>query len=180
MKVTESERLILRTPTPDDAVFLCRLLNEPSWLENIGDRGVRTPAQARHYIRDRLLPPHASDGYGMYVVATRTDHRTVGLCGLVRRESLPGPDLGFALLPEFWGRGYAFEAASAVMVYARDTLRLPPLLAITTRGNVRSGRLLEKLGFEFQRLIRLEPQAEPARLYAARWCAGDRRRGRSK
>ena len=168
MQIAETERLIVRTLTPGDAAFMCRLLNEPAWIENIGDRGVRTPAEAEGYIREKLVPSYATHGYGMYALETRADRGTIGICGLVRRDALPGPDLGFALLSEWWGRGFAFEGASAVLAHARETLRLPPLLAITTPGNTRSGKLLEKLGFEFQRLIRLTPEADATKLYAER------------
>lgn len=167
LTIAESGRLTLRHATLGDAAFLCRLLNDPDWLRNIGDRGVRTVEDAEQFVRNRIWKTYETDGFGMYTVELQIDHRPVGLCGIVRRDSLPGPDLGFALLPEFRGQGLAFEAASAVMTYARDVLRLPPLLAITTPGNESSGRLLEKLGFEFQRLVQLAPDADEVKLYTA-------------
>lgn len=165
--IAETAHLTLRRTTLADAAFLCRLLSDPDWLRNIGDRGVRTIEDAEQFVRNKLWKAYETDGFGMYTVETQTDRRPAGICGIVRRPSLPGPDLGFALLPEFRGRGFALEAASAVMDYARDVLHLPPLLAITTPDNERSGRLLVKLGFEFQRLVRLTPDGGEVKLYAA-------------
>ncbi|MGH8401527.1 MAG: GNAT family N-acetyltransferase [Gammaproteobacteria bacterium] len=167
MQIAESERLILREMVSSDAAFFCGLLNEPSWLQNIGDRGVRTPEDAERFIHDKIREAYKAHGFGMYVVESKQHRRPIGTCGLVRRETLPSADLGFALLPEFWGQGFAFEAASAVMAYAHEVLRLPPLLAIVSPQNSRSSRLLVKLGFEYQRLIRLTPGSEELKLYAA-------------
>lgn len=168
MQIAETERLILREMTPGDASFLCGLLNEPSWLQNIGDRGVRTPDDAEQYIRNKIFDAYQRHGFGMYAVEVKALHQLIGTCGLVRRETLPGADLGFAMKPEFWGQGFAFEAASAVMEHARDVLHLPPLLAIVAQHNTRSCRLLEKLGFTYQGPIRLPPRDdEELRLYAA-------------
>lgn len=167
MQIAETERLSLRHMTPGDAAFLCRLMNEPSWLQNIGDRGVRTVEDAERYIRNRIFDAYQRHGFGMYVVESKLHGQPIGTCGLVRRDTLPSADLGFALFPEFWGQGFAFEAASAVMTHARDVLQLPPLLAIVSPHNTRSSRLLEKLGFAYQGLIRLSPNDEELRLYAA-------------
>lgn len=152
MEIATTQRLVLRRINPGDARFICRLLNDPSWIENIGERGVRTEDQAATYIREKMLVMYETHGFGLYVMETRDDGRAIGLCGLVRRESLPSPDLGFALLPEFRGRGFACEASRAIMAYARAVLHLPRLLAITTPGNVKSRQLLERLGFRCQRL----------------------------
>ena len=151
--------------TLDDAVFIYRLVNEPSWLENIGDRNVHSLADAERFIQEKVLAFYDSHGFGMYAVESRATGDPVGVCGIVLRDSLPGADLGFALLPECWGQGFALEAASAVVSYAYDVLKLPPLLAITAQGNARSYRLLEKLGFEYQALVRLTPGGEELRLY---------------
>lgn len=170
LEIARSERLIIRRMTLDDAAFIYRLVNEPSWLENIGDRNVHSLEDAECFIRGKVLAFYESHGFGMYVVESNATGETVGVCGIVLRDSLPGPDLGFALLPEFWGQGFALEAATAVMHYAHDVLQLPPLLAITVRGNTRSFRLLEKLGFEYQHLVRLTPDGEELKLYAAPPC----------
>lgn len=143
-------RLELRCAALADAAFLLRLLNEPSWLENIGDRGVRSHADAERYIRDTFQAPYRTLGYGMYVVALKVSGQPIGVCGLVRRDFLPGPDLGFALLPEFVGGGYACEAARAVMGHAQHTLGIARLYALVKRGNQRSVRVLDRLGFRHQ------------------------------
>ena len=145
--VTQSERLTLRRLTEGDAEFYCRLVNEPSWIRNIGDRGIRTPDDAANFIRAKTLPGYEALGFGLYAVERRTDGVPMGLAGLVRRDTLPGPDIGFAFLPEYWGKGYALEAARAVTEYARDTLGITRLLAIVSPHNAPSCRLLEKLGF---------------------------------
>lgn len=166
MTVAETSRLILRYLTPNDAVFFCRLVNEPSWLENIGDRGVRTPEDAEAYIRTRYMEAYRTLGFGMYLVESKALAQPIGVCGLVERDSLPDLDIGFALLPEFRGQGYAREAAAAVMDLARTSLGLSRLLAITSPGNRASGALLEKLGFRFEGMIRLPPGEEELKLFA--------------
>lgn len=146
----ETPRLQLRDAALSDRSFFCKLLNDPSWLENIGDRGVRSEADAEAYIRDRLWGHHRLHGYGMYVMQIKPATAPIGICGLVKRESLPGPDLGFALLPEHAGRGYASEAARAVLSHARSALGLDRVYAIVKRENTRSVRLLERLGFRHE------------------------------
>jgi RimJ/RimL family protein N-acetyltransferase len=148
----------------EDGAFLLRLLNEPSWLENIGDRGVRSGADAERYIQDNLQAPYRSLGYGMYVVQLRASAEPIGLCGLVKRDFLPQPDLGFALLPEFVGLGYASEAARAVMRHAQVTLGIPQLYAIVKRSNQRSEKLLKALGFRHRGPYAI-PQGSAVELY---------------
>lgn len=130
-----------------DAAFLLRLLNEPSWLENIGDRGVRSRGDAEDYIRTNIWVPYRTHGYGMYAVLPRSMPLPIGICGLVKRDFLPAPDLGVALLADFAGQGYASEAARAVMWHAQRQLGIRELYAIVRRANHRSVRLLERLGF---------------------------------
>lgn len=168
LRVCESPRLTLRRVTLDDAAFLLRQVNEPGWLRNIGDRGVHTLDHARRYIEVRMLHAYGALGYGMYLIESRADGRPLGLCGLVKRDTLPEPDLGFALLQEHWGRGYAVEAGRAVMRYAHDPLGLQKLLAIVTPGNAPSRRVLEKLGFAVEGRMRTEAQEPQLVLYAAR------------
>jgi RimJ/RimL family protein N-acetyltransferase len=166
VSVAQTVRLILRELLPSDSQFYCRLLNEPSWLEFIGDRGVRTPEDADRYIRGTIAETYEKLGFGMYLVESRADGRPMGVCGLVRRPSLPGPDFGVALLPEFWRQDYAFEAGTAVLEFAARVMRESRLLAIATPNNVRSIRLLERLGFAFDGVVRLPPSDEQLRLYA--------------
>jgi RimJ/RimL family protein N-acetyltransferase len=165
--VCESPRLALRRVTLDDAAFLLKQVNEPGWLQNIGDRGVHTLDEARRYIEVRMLHAYDALGYGMYLVESKADGQPLGLCGLVKRDTLPGPDLGFSLLQEHWGRGYAVEAGRAVMQYARDRLGLQKLLAIVTPGNAPSRRVLEKLGFAVEGRIRADVGEPQLVLYSA-------------
>jgi ribosomal-protein-alanine N-acetyltransferase len=148
--VCESPRLRLRVARPDDAAFMLKLLNQPSWIRGIGDRNVHTLDAAAGYIEARMLEPLRKLGFGMYVVELKATGAAVGLCGLVKRDTLPDPDIGFALLDEHGGQGYAAEAARAVLAHARGPLKLGRLLAITTPANERSARVLEKLGFVFE------------------------------
>ncbi|MCK6546303.1 GNAT family N-acetyltransferase [Myxococcota bacterium] len=150
----ETERLILRELDDDDAPFVVALLNQPSFLRFIGDRGVRTEADARNYLARGPVGSYRTHGFGMYLVVERTTGTSLGICGLVRRDTLPDVDLGFAFLPEHWGKGYALEAARATLAEAR-LLGLPRLLAITDPENAASIRLLEALGLRFERTMRL-------------------------
>jgi [ribosomal protein S5]-alanine N-acetyltransferase len=165
--ICQSERLVLRRARPEDAAFVLRLLNQPSWIRHIGDRGVRTLGDAGRYIDARMLEPFRTLGYGMNVVELKATREAVGLCGLVKRDTLPDPDLGFALLDAHEGQGYALEAATAVLAHARRVLKIRRILAITTPENERSGKLLGKLGFIFERRARLAPGAEELNVYAA-------------
>jgi ribosomal-protein-alanine N-acetyltransferase len=148
-------RLRLRELAPSDATFILALLNEPSFIQNIGDRRVRTLEDARAYIENGPVASYARFGFGLYLVELSASGAPIGLCGILQRDALPDPDLGFALLPAYWKQGYALESAAAVRHYARVELRLERLLAITSPANAGSIRLLEKLGFRFARMIRM-------------------------
>ena len=166
MKILETERLILRELlTEDDAEFVYALLNTPKFIKYIGDRGVTTPAAAAAFIENRYRLSYRDNGFGLYAVERKIDSEPVGLCGFVKRETLPGPDIGFAFLPEFEGRGYGFESADAMMKYGRDMLGFTRVLAITSLDNAASGRLLKKLGFTFEQLI--ENGVETLKLFAS-------------
>jgi len=164
--IAETARLTIREVTVGDASFICRLLNEPSWLQNIDDRGVRTIADAQSYIESRVIRSYQLTGFGMYLVELTHQSLPIGTCGLVKREALPLPDLGFAFLPQFWGQGYAREAACAMVQHAREHLRIPKLLGIVKPDNERSCRLLEALGFALEGTFRPDLQAQELQLYA--------------
>lgn len=164
-----TERLLLRELTAADAPFVLALLNEPSFIAHIGDRGVRTLDGARDYIANGPWTRYAVHGFGLWLVERRDPAEPIGVCGLIKRDTLPDPDIGFAFRPAFWSQGYAFEAACAVKTYARDVLHVPQLLAIVSPSNGPSIRLLGKLGFQFERITRLTPHGDDIALYAARF-----------
>src|SRR5713226_1802429 len=148
--VLETNRLSLRRLSIDDADFILKLLNEPSFIHNIGDRGVRTIEEARAYILNGPVASYEKYGFGLWLVEAKHSGARVGICGLLKREVLEDIDIGYALLPEFWSRGYALESASAVLSYAREELRLKRVVAVVNPDNQSSIRLLEKIGFEFE------------------------------
>ena len=154
MIVFETGRMILRRLTVDDAAFMRRLVNEPSWLEFIGDRGVRTEADAREYLRAGAIASYERHGFGLWAVVLRGGTESpIGICGLVKRDFLEDVDLGFAFLPECWGRGFAREAAAAVLDLARSHFGLRRVVAITVPANRRSIALLETIGFTFEKTV---------------------------
>jgi RimJ/RimL family protein N-acetyltransferase len=166
MKVIETERLLLRLFTEDDAQFVFELVNEPGWIQNIGDRGVRTPDDARRFIADRLTANYERFGFGLYLVELKETGAPAGMCGLVKRDSLEDVDIGFAFLERFWSKGYAAESAAAVLDYARDALGLKRIAAIVSPGNQGSIKLLEKLGFGFERMIKMPGEDKEIKFFA--------------
>jgi RimJ/RimL family protein N-acetyltransferase len=143
----ETRRLRLRRLCEDDHAFLIDLLNQPSFVRFIGDRGVRTAEQAKRYVRDGPAASYERHGFGLLCVELKRGGTPIGICGLLRRDVLEDPDVGFAFLPDHWGRGYAREAAQAVLDAARERLGLERVAAITSLDNAASIRLLEALGF---------------------------------
>jgi len=166
MRVLETQRLILRHLTLDDAAFMQVLVNDPTWLRFIGDRGVRSIDDAREYLRKGAIASYAQHGFGLYMTELKDGAQPIGICGLVKRDTLPDVDVGFALLPQFAGHGYAGEAASAVMELARQKFGLTRVVAITNPDNHGSIRVLEKIGLSFERLIRVAAGADELALYA--------------
>lgn len=166
MKILETERLFLRHFAANDAPFILELVNDPSFIQNIGDRGVRTLADAEAYILNGPVASYAKNGFGLYSVILKETSQSIGMCGLIKRNGLEDVDIGYAFLPKFWSKGYAVEAASAVKGYAKDALGLKHLLAITDPANDASIRVLEKLGFQFERMIRLSQDDIELKLFA--------------
>lgn len=150
--ITETERLIIREMTTDDAAFVLELINTPKFHRYIADRGVRTVKAAKAYIEERFLANYLRHGYSMYAVCLK-DGTPIGNCGFVRRDTLPGPDIGFAFLPEYEGQGYGFESSQELLRYGREELGFTEVFAITSLDNDASVGLLEKLGFRFQDII---------------------------
>jgi RimJ/RimL family protein N-acetyltransferase len=164
--VLETERLILRELVPDDAPFMLELLNDPAYILNIADRGVRDVEGASRYLEERWRASYAEHGFGLWVVVHRETGASTGLCGLVRRDGLDDVDIGYAFLPAFRGRGFALESALGVKAHARDVVGLTRLVAIVTPGNARSIQVLERLGMRFERTLRLPGDASDVALYA--------------
>jgi len=166
MKILETERLILRQASYDDAAFILALLNEPSFIRNIGDRGVRTLIDAQNYISNRLIGSYEKYGFGMYLVVPKETSKPAGICGLIKRDGLDDVDIGYAFLQQHWSKGYATESALAVKSYAKNTVGLKRLVAITDPANQGSKRVLEKIGLKFEKMIRLSEDDIELRLYA--------------
>ena len=153
--------------TANDAEFILTLVNEPSFIRFIGDKGVRSHADAVQYIQTGPVASYERFGFGLYLVELKEGRVPIGICGLVNRDSLPDVDVGFAFLPAFWSKGYAFEAANAVKAYGKDVLCISRLVAITNPDNESSIKLLEKIGLKFERMIRLSEDAPEIKLFAS-------------
>lgn len=166
MTILETERLVLRELEPDDAPFMLELLNDPAYILNIADRGVRDLEGARRYLEERWRASYAEHGFGLWVVVHRDTGACTGLCGLVRRDGLDDVDIGYAFLPAFRGQGFARESALGVKAHARDVVGLTRLVAVVAAGNTRSIKVLEQLGMRFERHLRLPGDASDVALYA--------------
>ncbi len=154
MQILQTERLIIRHINTNDAEFMLALLNDPAWIKNIGDRGVRTLEEAKGYILDRMVKSYEDYGYGLYVVELKKDQLPIGISGLVNRDTLEDIDIGFGFLQEYRGKGYAYEASAAVMDYAKK-LGIKRIVGITIKENKPSIKLLEKLGLRYEKTITL-------------------------
>jgi RimJ/RimL family protein N-acetyltransferase len=163
MNILETERLLLRPIQVSDARFICDLVQEPAYIDNIRDTGVQTEIQAEQFIKEKFLPTY-SQGFGFYLVVDKKTSLSMGICGLIKREGLPEIDLGYAIHSKFHRQGYAFEAAHAVMYFAKEELKLEKLLAITKPTNEISIRLLKKLGMTESGKLRLPPSQEESTL----------------
>ena len=168
MKVLETERLILRQLSADDAPFILELLNEPSFIQYIGDKNVRTLEDAGQYIQNGPVRSYEENGFGLNKVELKSTGAPIGISGLVKRDTLPDVDIGFAFLPEYWNQGYALESARAVMEHAQNALGIDRVVAITSQDNDASAKLLEKIGLRFQRLIKLSDDAPEIKLFGPR------------
>ena len=163
--ILKTERLQLRQFTLDDSEFIIRLLNSEGWLKYIGDRNVQTKEQAETYLKKGPLKSYKQNGFGLCMVEMHNGI-PVGMCGIIKRDYLKHPDIGFAFLTEYCSMGYGYEIASAVLVHARNDLNMPTIFAITLPNNKNSIRLLEKIGLRFVKLFRTEPEAEELLLYS--------------
>lgn len=165
MNTIETDRLTIRPLAREDAPFILELLNEPSFIKNIGDRGVRTVSDAERYIETGPVASYARNGFGLCLVVLKESGESIGMCGLIRREVLEDVDLGYAFLPRFWSKGYAVEAALAVKTYAKETMGLKRLVAVVDPVNADSIRLLRKIGMKLERMVKLREDDIDLELY---------------
>lgn len=156
----ETERLTLREFTVDDTTFIIELLNSPGWIEFIGDRNVHTDEQATSYLLNGPMRSYEMNGFGLSMVETKEEKLPIGMCGIIKRPGLDHPDIGFAFLPEYHDKGYAYEIAKATLTYAMDELKLPRISAITIPTNKPSIKLLEKIGLQFKKEFSLPGEDE--------------------
>ena len=162
----ETDRLVLRPLAETDAAFILELLNDPSWLRHIGDRGVHTLQQACDYVRNGPMAMRARHGFALDAVVLRDTGVPIGICGLLKRDTLDDVDIGFAFLPAYCGLGFAREAAVATLQHGARQSGLKRIVAITAPGNADSIRLLESIGFRFERMLRLRDDPDELRVYA--------------
>ncbi|MDX1828666.1 MAG: GNAT family N-acetyltransferase [Lutibacter sp.] len=164
-KIFETERLILKPTSEEDAEFIFELLNTPKWIKYIGDRNIKTVKNARDYIKTKMLPQLKKLGYSNYTLIRKADNCKIGTCGLYDREGLEGVDIGFAFLPEYERKGYAFESANKLKNVAFNKFGLTHINAITTKNNISSQKLIEKLGLELNGTTKLPNDDEELLLY---------------
>lgn len=165
-KLLETERLELGVIGEEDAEIMLAIWNDPAFIRNVSDRGVRTIDEAREAVREGAQKMFEDYGYGPYWMQLKSDGTRIGICGLFKRENLDDPDIGFAVLPDWIGKGYAGEAASAVVAYAREGLGLPALTAIVSPANEPSIGLIKKLGMSFDRMITMPGDDDAIQLYS--------------
>lgn len=161
----ETQRLLLKPTFEEDAGLIFELFNSPKWLQNVGDRKIRSVQDAEHYIREKMLPQLKRLGYSSYTIIRKTDLQKIGSCGLIDREGLEGIDIGYAILTEFEGKGYAFEAAQQLKVAAFQEFGIKVLNAITAKDNFASQKLLEKLGLSLKGVVKLPNEEEELFFY---------------
>ena len=164
--IVETKRLSVREITIEDAQFVLRLVNEPSFVSNIGDKGVRNLNDAERFIQDGYWTNQERPGYGMFLVALKDGGDPIGGCGLLYRKALDVTDIGFAFLPEYWNRGFANEAAKAILEYGYATLEIEKIVGLTSKDNPGSINLLKKLGMDFEKTVKMSDDDPGTSLYA--------------
>ncbi|WP_223034605.1 GNAT family N-acetyltransferase [Hanstruepera marina] len=166
MIIAETKRLIISKFTPEDAAFYLELLNTPKWITYIGDRHLKTVDDAKNYLQEKTIPAYAKQGFGFYKLTKKESNRPIGTSGLIKRDTLDFPDIGFALLPEYEGKGYGYEASIKILELAKTTFKLNKVLGITLEHNTNSIKLLEKLGLSFEKKIKPFEDDEELLLFA--------------
>ncbi len=163
--IVETERLKLREFTLEDTAFIVELVNSPGWITYIGDRNIKTVEQAKAYLENGPIKSYKENGFGLWLVETKDNKKPIGMCGLLRRDYLDHPDIGFAFLPEYIGKGFALEAAAVTLSLAKDQLKISSICAITMPTNNASIKLLEKIGMKFMKSIYPTASDEELLLY---------------
>ncbi len=166
MQILETERLILRQFTLDDAAFILELLNTPTWLRFIGDRGVHSIEDAENYLRNGSLKSYAENGFGFYAVVEKESKKAIGMCGLIKRDTLPDIDIGFAFVPNLISKGFGYEIASATLDYAFNVLKIKRIVAIVNPENEKSIGLIKKIGMQFEEMIKFGEEAKELMLFS--------------
>ncbi len=166
LKIIATERLLLRPFTLENSDFILELLNTEGWIKYIGDRNVKTTEQAREYLENGPLKSYQTNGFGLSLVQLKANNKPIGMCGLIKRDYLDHPDIGFAFLPNYTGKGYAYEVAKGTIQYAMNELQKENILAITLPENSSSIRLLVKLGFKYDKNFITKDTNEELLLYS--------------
>lgn len=166
MKILETERLLIRRFTSDDAPFILEQVNEPSFIQNIGDRNIRSVEDARAYLQNGAIASYEKHGFGLSLVILKETDESIGMCGLIKRDELDDVDIGYAFLPRYWSKGYAVEAARATMEYAREKIGLKRLVAIVDPANESSIRVLEKIGMRYEKMVKLSADDIDLKLFS--------------
>lgn len=166
MTLLTTSRLILDLASIKDAPFLFKLMNEPSYIRNIGDRNIKTTADAENFIKDKLLKSYKDNGYGYYIIKLKDSLQPIGICGLVNRTEMGFIDIGYALLPEFWSNGFAYEATKGLYDHARKEFNIDTIVAITEPQNIKSIALIKKLGMSYIKNVKLPNDEVECQLYS--------------
>lgn len=163
--ILQTERLYLRALDLEDAAFILELVNSPGWLKYIGYRNINTIEDAQNYLLDGPLKSYSMNGFGLWCIVLKESNAPIGMCGLLKREYLDHPDLGYAILPPYEGLGYTTEITKATLAYIVEILKINTIMAITNVDHVRSIRVLEKNAFVFERFMNMPGEDKPIRLF---------------
>ncbi|MEO5682959.1 MAG: GNAT family N-acetyltransferase [Chitinophagaceae bacterium] len=166
MNILQTKRLDIAQLTIEHAPFILELTNSPDWLQYIGDRGIKTITDAQNYIINGPMASYAMYGHGLYLMTLTDTTVPIGICGIIKRDTLEDKDIGFALLPQYTGNGYAFEAAAAILIRTKEILHIPRIVAITLPINAPSIKLLTRLGMVFEKMVSFPPKDEALMLFA--------------
>ncbi|OUR93963.1 GNAT family N-acetyltransferase [Flavobacteriales bacterium 34_180_T64] len=167
MAIAETERLLISKFTLADAPFFLELVNTPNWIKYIGERNINTIAQAEDAIKKGHLKSYKTHGFGFYTLQLKSENnKTIGTCGLIKRETLEYADIGFAMLPNYEGKGFGYESSMAILKLANELFKLKKVLAITSPTNQNSIRLIEKIGLSYEKRVKPFEDDEELLLFA--------------